>query len=627
MAFSLNNDYSQSIDRIHFLIENPGIQDEVFERNVVILQFNLERLVDDFISGKLDSVKYDKLKERIKELDSRYGQTNEKIHSMALCIVKCITRTPYPSPARDQSPSYYERVYSGAVFAVSTTVSLVKDYMYDFDHPWKQKKYALGMKLLQDSIQTGSWNLQEWQDRLRISSVEDRLSADMEKVIHALLAKVDVEGGGSRDQFKQFLLNLRNLLTSPLYKEERQKQSNEIVNLALDLCYSRFADVQIFSFSHSVMQMLFASGRQKLKSRKGSSAEQLPLSKRIELEFKEIENAPVQAPKASTTKNKFKGSCNLGFDPHAGTNMPNALYTLSLTSEDTIRKIRAIRIGTPTQQRDSYERFTYQGEAYINPEFENFIWALTHCKHQKILHLSLQDDVERMVMTESERSIALRGLHAAYPNNFLLVILSQDSNFYYQIGDFASINSAKRFKEQFLEHMVFKDTTGYFFPTVWKSDPQFIKEIEQSIAVVHKDVFGGKDTLTVEERKDFIEIVYARLTLMILKYVQPDFFCFCCKDSVDRAAKCNALLYYIFLLMTNQEKKPEQLDVLTVYLHSPAMLVKKQAMHRERRERFLSALKRLEDPVVQANLRKWRDYFPMEEGIEVVRLEGQEVEF
>lgn len=226
----------------------------------------------------------------------------------------------------------------------------------------------------------------------------------------------------------------------------------------------------------------------------------------------------------------------------------------------------------------------------------------------RIFFASLQDDCKRLIGTEDTRNDTLKELAVKYPNNFFFVIMAQDSPFYYQNGIYAAKETpAKVFKEEFLKQLL-GEKTGYYFPPEWIQDPQFKETLSQFLDELHHDLFVDEKELDHQQRCCFIEILHIRLAIHLLSKVNADKMIFCCKDSIDRAGKCNALLLYFILIILNKEKSPEHLKMMMVYIHAATVIVKQKEMN-ERKTRLLWALECLQKKKVRERLKARKDSY------------------
>ena len=214
----------------------------------------------------------------------------------------------------------------------------------------------------------------------------------------------------------------------------------------------------------------------------------------------------------------------------------------------------------------------------------------------------MQDEQPRKIGTENTRNKSLKDLRERHINNFFLGILAQDNDFYQQTGEYANIFNSEIFKNKFMS-MLQGENIGYWFPKEWLEDKNFKEGLKRIIDEIHEDVFAKDTLLSVQERQDFIEIFYAPLALYLLQYTSADYFCFCCKDSKDRAIKCFSILFTYMLIILDQDENADDQAFVNVVTNAAALHVSQSAMN-VRKIRLLSAIKRLCQPEVKARLRK-----------------------
>lgn len=366
------------------------------------------------------------------------------------------------------------------------------------------------------------------------------------------------------------------------------------------ICYSHYADFKIYSFCEQLVKTMLNEGRKQLQ---GNLEGTDPFLQPLEDQFKCIHAAPQQlkAPIAYLFLNRLYGAVSVYFDPHRQTNIPWALYDFLLTQTDmTAKKVRVLRMGTPTYQRTTFADMTYMGNAKIDPVFRLFVEG-TADLDQKILFLSLQDDFERAIGTENKRNDAQKTLPAQYPSCFFYAILSHDSSFYYQNGEYELRTDAGSFKSIFLEQLL-TNNTGFYFPESWLADPEFQELLQTLLTNLHQILFDNRAELSHKERCSFIQIFYIFLALKLLVKTGADKLIFCCKDSIDRAGIENALMHYVLLILTDNEMSQDHLRAMHVYIHAATVIVKQQEMN-HRYKRLLWALEILQEPQVRMRIK------------------------
>ncbi len=375
-----------------------------------------------------------------------------------------------------------------------------------------------------------------------------------------------------RTQYRQFLTSLRQTVSTSdyttmmtMWKEDPNNYPARL-KLVHEIAKARFLGNEMYDYCQQLVTSC-------MSPKPGEVLHELPW----EEQFQRIDQMPPElgASRLAVTIAKLSGYLNIGFDPHRSTNVPYANYRFLFEEKERL----GLRFGTPTRQ--------VIGAPSLNAEFVAFLDALL-ASGKKHLYINLQDRNPRYIGDESRRSKTLEALAEIYPNTFYIVTFAQDSDFYNQAKEFEGLEEAGAFKTEFLAQMLDKPDSGFHFSTNLgvhaKMDP-LINVLEE----VHARVFDSRDTLSVRERQDFIEIAYTLLTLQLLKLSDADTFNMSCKDAIDRGGKSMALLLRVLGIISGKDQEPEFAEEQMVSTHSPALIVKKQPIIPGRAVRFTQA--------------------------------------
>lgn len=511
------------------------------------------------------------------------------------------------------SPLIYDTYPQTVEGGVNSTLSWIGDYAYqiityipfkcvsigydcvvDGNQLWKQEKYDLSLKSIIRAFENQGISLKELEETFQ-KNEESCLQLACISVIKALLRDEKLDATDHRTEYRNFIDLLRNAIAL-------HSKNSPYSSFLESVCLYRFTEFHFFEFCEILIDQIIKEGiiakhqsSPRLHEEYQKSLYQISLKD----QFSYIKAAPqkFKAPYIPLNVDLIKGGCNIAFDAQRRSNIPYVLFNFMLDGID----VRVLRSGSPTMQRNDYNTCTIAGEATITPEFECMIEKLG-ANGETLLHVSLQDDRERYAGSEHQRNNAFIELHNKYPKTFQLVILAHDSLFYHQEGDFKNIDHAEVFKDQFLKEM-FSDGCGFFFPEGLK-DREAFKEIMDEI---HSDLFidenlnKPKTYLIHEERLNFIELFYTRLTLFLLKKTKACYLINICKDSIDRAAIRNALFHYLLLIFFQKETCGDHLNALYTFLHAGAFLVKKRSLN-SRQDRLISILNLLESKEIRERL-------------------------
>lgn len=572
---------------------------------------------------------------KIKKLNASFQGKNELIHTIYQEALKNLhALLPEGEPPVADPPSNLSEeknllpTSASAIFwpfnRLSNTlrlgVSMFYDYFVDGNHPWKMRKYELGLSCINKAF----CDQPVWMTILDLNQIEKEKQSDLQQktlnTLKALLGNTEIILNTPRDRYKHFLSTLSIALKSSSFEEEMAKKECRIeydpcVDFLLSICLFRYTEVHIYSYGHQLITEVLYQGFHCIYENKFQKPfHGLPndtLKEPLMLQFEAIRAAPQswKSPK-SHVKQRVQGMLNLGFVPQHESNLPYVLYDLIWQKNENHQcTIRVLRMATPTSQRDEYSKLTWEGEAEILPEFINFIRYLGH-NNQKMLFLSLQYKHTSEACDESKRNLALIQLSEKYPQNFHLCILDQDSDFYYQQKIYSDEEEADHFKETFFTLLKGEKESAFHFPNGWLTGEPFRDALKGLLDKVHQDIFENKKLLSVLEKQDFIEIYNLLLILYLLQYCEPNYLINCCRDSVDRGNKSNVLLFKVLSVLLNQEEREDRLEQFCVFTHLAAFLVKKQEMN-FRRERLMTALDRLLSPPIREKVRSWKEIFPV----------------
>jgi hypothetical protein len=478
--------------------------------------------------------------------------------------------------------------YNIISFIPTLCISTFCDLFIDGNMPWRQKKFELSLNAIIDAFNEGNIPLATIKQKF-LENEDTPTKLAVLSVIDAILIENSLQNDNPEQQSRNFIDQLRLAL--------ELDGDIEYSPFLEKICFYRFTEFHMFPFCNTLINLIVQEGIKASlaitpeKHLEECQKELYQISLKDQLKY--IHQAPqsTKAPLSHLYVDLIKGGCNIFFDAQRGSNIPYVLFDFQLNDIS----IRVLRTGSPTMQRYNYQTFTYYGDASITKEFETFVENL-FSQGLKLLFMGLQDKNERFAGSEHQRVQALIELHKKFPNTFVLIILAHDSDFYHQRGAFSAVDDANTFKDQFIQEML-SETGGFFFP-----EKLIDSEVWRAIMdEVHTDLYLDKLDLSLNERLNFIEIYYTRLTLYLLKKTKVNYLINCCKDSIDRAAIRNALLQYFLLIFYGKEKSGRHLNELYTYLHAGAFLVKKRSLN-SRQNRLLDTFKLLESDEIRERI-------------------------
>ncbi|MFT4552929.1 MAG: hypothetical protein ACI9S8_001561 [Chlamydiales bacterium] len=517
--------------------------------------------------------------------------------------------------------------------ALSQGADVLSKQFIEKGHPWKQKRYEVVIEEMAKAFQGVSNEISPYRvmEGLDLWKKGHPQKAGFCNQVMRALSKITVteRDFDFRAQYYDFVQELRKACEEPEFVLALAKGCLSEVdvfsptNVLLNLCHVRYGEVQIFSFCESLVDSVLDSARVQV------DCNEEDVDSIQDHDFDRIDKMPggIGARRIAVQKGMFQGSSNLNFDPNMQCNIPYVLADVDLLMADHGEKqLRLLRMGSPTMEG-------FREGAEVTPDFRAFLYDRKR-QDKKHVYISLQSSIPKPFYfgDETGRNKAIRELEIEFPDTFTCVILDQNSHFYEHPGQ--GDNSAEAFKDEFIGKMLGQpEVTGFYFPAKWKSEPGFRQELKSLFDKTHTLVFSDgeapKGTLTVQEKKDFIEIYYAFLSLHILQKSGADSANISCKDAIDRAAKTNTLLLKLIMIMQGKGQDSESGRILKKTAHAPALMVKKQAIIGGRRRRLISALTVLNDSSIQERIRAaaQNENFGVNSnaGVHVQRSEGQSV--
>lgn len=266
------------------------------------------------------------------------------------------------------------------------------------------------------------------------------------------------------------------------------------------------------------------------------------------------------------------------FDPLMLQRFPENLFNIELNHQS----VAIHQMGSPTTQEVIHK-------ADIALEW----LAYLHEKKSPVLLLNFQDNTS---WREYARAYALEKLQEAgeLEKKLTVVTLPKDTEFYWQQMPYEQESRFVDFKAHLIKHVLGEKNSGFYFPASVK--PFLSKAwLEGVITVINKIFFSGKNVLSKEARKDFIEIFYAFLELKILEIIKPSDLFLSCKDGIDVAPPAAVVLFVLVKALQGKSISEEEKEHLNEIIYRPALLSRERLILPKRIERMLSAIKTLEN--------------------------------
>jgi len=264
-------------------------------------------------------------------------------------------------------------------------------------------------------------------------------------------------------------------------------------------------------------------------------------------------------------------------DAHADGDVTTLLFTLNNKAATKI-------IRTPNAARDtSLNPITLKtGSAQVNEEFFNYL-ANQSKKGQKHLYINLmkrrsEEGIKTALIETLEKDPRVESALS-----IVTLDRNSDSAFYMQNGPFLEPFQADEFKKNFLSEMFFEKGDYYWSHHL---DKQFWKNyLVNLVEQIHCQYLGNKEQLSLQERKDFIEITHVKIIETLIDHLQPNVVNMTCKHSIDRGPSLFSLFYFY------EMHKAGQSNIMrtAAFFFAPSLLNHNRPAHAPRVARFQSA--------------------------------------
>lgn len=225
----------------------------------------------------------------------------------------------------------------------------------------------------------------------------------------------------------------------------------------------------------------------------------------------------------------------------------------------------------------------------ICPEFISY---LNYLKSTQQTHLYI-NAMKRVSSGDQKYTEVIEKLNVEreFEDVLWITTLDKKSDFYWQENNYSNISHSEHFKKTFLHELFGKPPQESLFKwprqmelLAWKSH---CKELIDS---VHRLFFKSKNSLSLQERLDFIEIIYIKIIQSLCEILRPDYANISCKESMDRAPSIFSLLYVFERLQsTGGLSLEEKMNAVTILL-APPLVSHNRTSHEPRIQRTISSM-------------------------------------
>lgn len=270
---------------------------------------------------------------------------------------------------------------------------------------------------------------------------------------------------------------------------------------------------------------------------------------------------------------QFGGSIvSVGKDTHLKGDLPSALFTFDQT--------KIIRTALTIRDMDWAEK---GGE---NPEvIQEYKQFLRHyaSKGKTNLYVNLITTDEQEI--HAVRAIQELEFDPAFQDAIIVVRLDRNSPFYKQ-ANALEIQNADAFMKEFFETLM--NPSWYSWSQRLRMD-EWKEALQIMISEVHHGIFQAKSVLTLDERKQFIDLVNLKIVTTLIDRFHPDSANISCRSTVDRGPSLYTLLY-LYSLGPKEQLSFEEKRMASTMLFAPGLLARNRLQYYDKVGRVLRVI-------------------------------------
>jgi hypothetical protein len=271
------------------------------------------------------------------------------------------------------------------------------------------------------------------------------------------------------------------------------------------------------------------------------------------------------------------------FEPLVDETMPIHLYNFSWRGD----LIPVVRLPSPTRQEK------------IDSAITSVVFQISLRRHGRqsgrFLVINLQD---RVGWKDGARCQAIEELQRKDDVNKTISVLSLscDGDFYVQEGEYESMSSAERFKEELLNHMT-DQNQGVQFPRI--PGMKIDAELKDLMETLHKALYGGHNVLTKIQRLEFIDLMHVLLMLRVIEETRPEIIFLSCKDGLDISLPAISRLFSFLKLFNRRLSSEDEIDWLGGMLLGIPLIERDRLIFEDRYNRMISFIHLLEKETLE----------------------------
>lgn len=382
-----------------------------------------------------------------------------------------------------------------------------------------------------------------------------------------------------------FVIPLRDVLTELSQYQIENDFEQKIKLYLFEICKILFSDINFFDVSMQLnrkmdeMGSLISGNSLVFNNNDFNNKSLISDVKRL---YNSYRNAPrsVKIPLLNQYAQSAMGQTQY-FDPLYEGNFPEHLGTFKIFNENE-KEIKFLAFGSPTSCGEISKEFVaWMSWNKLNSQKHLFV------VNQDMRYPSLVNYEEQRVQS------ILRVGENEFKDVLYCVVLSKNSDFYYQQGEYQNASHAVDFKRNLLEQH-FDVPPHLSGNLITQSIQDKIPNIKHFCSLlldqIHHRLFYNKEELTNAERQIFLDVFHDFLVLKIVEDLKVDSFNISCKDAIDRAADSVSRLWAHVGIVKDMEKIRNFVNYFLAFLLTRAMKVRKRPIIHERADRCIQAV-------------------------------------
>lgn len=371
-----------------------------------------------------------------------------------------------------------------------------------------------------------------------------------------------------RQFHKEMIVKLRNVIE---LKEQNLHSDDLTLSISAfidDLCVWMYTKPEFLNFMQNFME-------QNLTFNLSANPESAPWTDQLQHLYDTINN-DLRFNGTIKSSDKFH-------NPHPEGDIPSHLFSIF----DGDHEIAFIRTHSTI-----YESLGTNGQMQVEaiPEFTNYLSALSK---QNKLHLYVNYMARQG--NDKFRTPIIEGLEndPRFGSTIAVISLARNSDFYDQKNGFSQLNNAEMFKAAFMEELFLDTSIGNYYWSNKIDLPSWQEKVVSILEEVHSQYFVNSPVMSVDERKQFIDLAYVKITEHLIALFQPDAVNLSCAITIDRGPTAFTLLYLDLLLQQNKTIDEDTLKTIATLVYGPGVLVRNRSIDPIHNQHFINAAKRL----------------------------------